>query len=217
MANAYTQSSFQPRVTPGSARRIDADKRRSRPDTTKEFAETYTTNKLAQKKELLREKQRAEREGQNVTTGGGVTQQQLYNHPMYTLGKSTNKLVTTVSMKMRALSASVTIAYAVFIFWFVQLGFWLLGIVGISLELTPVVRYLLPGETLFMTANVVIIAIGIGSMLFGVLVYLLRGVHCFAGWKGLCFIFSVALYCAPFINFLPWIALWGTSVVLADD
>ncbi len=139
--------------------------------------------------------------------------------------------------RMRAISASVVIAMAVSWFWFVQLGFWVLGVAAISsVDLLPIdslenssvltesakasaIALLTnPGESIWWFSNIVITTIGIGSMLFAIGVYTLRRVSCFSGWKGLCFIFSIALYMAPFINGLfPWIFLWMASVIVSRE
>jgi hypothetical protein len=101
-----------------------------------------------------------------------------------------------------------------FIFWTAiafsvpQLNFWIFSLIGIGTESIPFANWVLPGETLFMLSHTVIIAIGITTMIYALLVYSLSLVNCFGGSKFLWFALCVAFYCTPILNGPPWFVLW---------
>lgn len=89
-----------------------------------------------------------------------------------------------------------------------QLNFWIFSLIGIGVESIPFASWVLPGETLFMLSYVVVLAIGITTMIYALLVYSLSLVNCFGRFKFLIFALCIAFYCTPILNGVPWFVLW---------
>lgn len=127
------------------------------------------------------------------------------------------KKIETATKIARAGTAAGTIFWTAIGFYVPQLGFWLLGIAGLGLEITPVINYVIPGNTLFVASYVVITLIGVSTMAYAALVFTIRGVPCFGGWKGLIFAGCLTAYLVLFINFFPWFIIWLASVILLQS
>lgn len=89
-----------------------------------------------------------------------------------------------------------------------QIQFWIFSLIGMGVESIPFASWVLPGETLFMLSYVVVMAIGITTMIYAVLIYTMSLVNCFGRFKFLIFALCVAFYCTPILNGIPWFVLW---------
>jgi hypothetical protein len=107
-----------------------------------------------------------------------------------------------------------------FIFWTAigfytpQLGLWVLGIAGLGLKSVPLLGGLVPGNEIYMISWFIIFLIGLCTMLYAALMFTIRRVDCFGGWKGFIFIVCITGYMVIFINFIPFFVIWIISVVL---
>lgn len=129
------------------------------------------------------------------------------------LGKS----AATVAPELLALANTINTAAIIFWtaigFYVFQFALWAMGIAGLALGAVPVVSFVVPGKEFYMATWALIAIIGISSMAYSVFMFLIRGVPCFDGWKGLIFILCSAGYLTVFINLIPWFAVWVGTVV----
>lgn len=89
-----------------------------------------------------------------------------------------------------------------------QVKFWILSLIGMGVESIPFANWVLPGETLFILSYMIVMAIGITTMGYALLIYSLNRVNCFGRFKFLMFALCFAFYCTPILNGIPWFVLW---------
>ncbi len=108
----------------------------------------------------------------------------------------------------KAARASWFIFYTAIGFSVPQLAFWVFSLIGLGVESIPFASWVLPGEELFILSHIIVIAIGITTMIYALLVYQMSLVNWFGGSKFLWFALCVAFYCAPVLNGPPWFVVW---------
>lgn len=118
--------------------------------------------------------------------------------------------------KIWATAASVLIAWTVLPFYSLQLLFWIVGLASLGLEAVPIADIFLPGTEVFVFTYILIALIGVCSMLYGIWIYTIRGVRCFAGARGLMFACCMTGYLVFFLNLFPWIILWMFAVIYTN-
>ena len=114
--------------------------------------------------------------------------------------------------QVKAIQVSVSIFTSAIGFYIPQIGFWILGIIGLGGGSIPILKYFFPGQTIYMLSYFVVLAIGICTMGYAAFMYSLQRVNCFSGYKGLIFILCLTGYLVMFINIFPWFIIWIWSV-----
>ncbi len=99
----------------------------------------------------------------------------------------------------------------------VQLGMYVLGIVSFGIEAMPIAGWVFPGQSIAMASYAVILVVGFITMFGAAFVYVLRGIDCFSGWKGIAFVISLACYMTIFVNVFPWVFLWVATVIYDQE
>lgn len=117
--------------------------------------------------------------------------------------------------RLRAVTASWQILWIVSIFWFLQLLFFFIGMLGLAAETIIIVNWFLPTVEIFYFTYALNLIIGIISLIIGFIIYKLRRVDCLGGSRWIFLLASLGLYAAAFINWLPWILLWQASIIFS--
>ncbi len=126
--------------------------------------------------------------------------------------RGTSSNANTNIKRVRATTAALTIFSTAIAFYVPQLTLWIIGVIGLSTESVPMVDWLVPGTELYMFTWILIALIGLCTMIYATIVFTLRGVKCFEGWKGLIFIICITGYLILFLNIFPWFIIWIFSV-----
>lgn len=103
-------------------------------------------------------------------------------------------------------------------FWFIQFFFWAASLAGLGVESLPLVGYILPGETVFVTFTLFGIVLGILFWFVAISIFLIRGVDISSDWKGP--VFSVLFACSLFPGtwvglffIIPWVFVYCFCIV----
>jgi hypothetical protein len=142
--------------------------------------------------------------------------------------KSTN-IVKTKLLLTSALNGSRVFASLVFMLAMLSIYIFGFGLIGLGVEvavtytlswlpnfLSSFVRDFVgtPGITIFGFSYILLVFIGLVSILPFAILYYFTNKKAFAGYAGLTLLIVCALYFTPFLNFLPWWALWVGMVYI---
>jgi len=172
----------------------------------------------AERPELLRKiRARERREEREETPLTQEQKQQQTEHARALRGKA--RILRNIAPenqtteKIWAIAASAHIALVTLAFYPLQFFLWVISLAALGAETVLIVDFFFPGKEIYMFTYLAIAFLGICSMLFGVLIYTLRGVQCFSGIRGLWFAICVTGYLLIFLNFVPWVAIWMLGII----
>lgn len=143
-----------------------------------------------------------------------LKQQQRYGRVRRTYNKTKWIMPKKKGPKtLRAGIAAIFVAMWTLPFWGFQLALWFLGIAALGVEDTAIIGWFLPGTEVYMLAQWGIVVIGVPSILFALIMFIIRLVDWHSGLKPVVLFVCAAGYFAPIINIVPWAVVWALAVV----
>jgi len=152
---------------------------------------------------------------------GRVREQAAYQTPQVQMPQQLKVTETSTQAalhaaeKLRAIRASMMMAWVVIGTYAFQFFFWIFGFAAVAAETVPGLNFVLPGTETYLVTYGLIAFIGVFTMMYAAFQFTINRVRWFGGSRGLAFAFCMALYLVFFLNIFPWVVLWMLMVIFA--